>query len=160
MFLPFCFMLALFLVSVSFVFVSFLVCFQTIKTLFPCSSSVFSHVGYKAVYFLSFMVLFLFVSSCVVCFHFKQLTCMSLCLCCLFLSVFFVAGLSGFVIYILWLCFFVVVLFWIFVLFIVFCCQSSQKRPKKPDTATPPSKKTIAEKRPNCFSVSAVVLTK
>ena len=61
MFLPFCLMLALFLVC----FVLFLSCFCFVscfaftdyEKLFPCNSSVFSHVGYK-------VVLYFFAVSC------------------------------------------------------------------------------------------------
>ena len=86
-------MLALFLVC----FILLLSCFSFVscfaftdyeKHCFPCNSSVFSHAGYKVVlYFFSFMFLVLFVFfSCVVCFHFRHLICIMLCLCCLVFS--------------------------------------------------------------------------
>ena len=70
-----------------------------------------SHVGYKVVlYVFSFMFLFLFVFSCVVCFQFRHLICLMLCLCCL-ISLLKKTGLSGFVVCILWSSFLFVVLF-------------------------------------------------
>ena len=76
MFLPFCFDVGFvfgmfYVVLVLFLF-CFLFCFHRLwKTLFPCNSSVFSHVGYKVVlYFVQFHVFVLVCFSCVVCFHF------------------------------------------------------------------------------------------
>ena len=89
MFLPFCFDIGLFLFCCFFdcVFVWFLVCFQTmIKHCFPCNSSVlFCHVGFKVVYFFQFHVFVVVCLSCVVCYQFKQLSCIMLFLCCPFL---------------------------------------------------------------------------
>ena len=71
----------------------FLLCFllvlvllsQTMKNIvFPATLVVFSHVGYKVVfYFFQFHVLVLVCFSCVVCFHLGQLICSIMCLCCL-----------------------------------------------------------------------------
>ena len=141
-------MLALFLVCFilllsCFCFVSCFACTDYLKhcfrQCFPCNSSVFRHVGYKVVlYCFSFMFLLLFVClfvffSCVVCFHFRHLICIMLCLCCLVFS-FLKPGLSGFVVCILWSSFLFVVLYWIFVFFWFFI-PLKKRPPKKPDTA-------------------------
>ena len=52
--------------------------------------------------FFSFMPLFLFVFSCVLCFHFRHLICIMLCLCCLAFLFLTKKLLSGFVVCILW----------------------------------------------------------
>ena len=90
MFLPFCFDVG-FVFGMFYLFLScfcFVSCFAFTdyeKHCFPCNSSVFSHVGYKVV--LYFFSVSCFCSclffSCVVCFHFRHLICIMLCLCCL-----------------------------------------------------------------------------
>ena len=82
MFLPSCFMVALFLVCFSFVL--FLVLLSDYEKCFPCNSSVFLEFCWlKGSLLFQLLVFVLVCFSCVVCFHCKQLICMILCLCCL-----------------------------------------------------------------------------
>ena len=82
-------MLALLMVCVSFIFVfllCFLFCFQTMKNpCFPCNSS--GHVGYKVVYLLSFMSLFLFYFRVLFVSIFIN-TCVLFCVCVVWFSFF------------------------------------------------------------------------
>ena len=102
-----------------------------------------------------FYVFVLVCLSCVVSFHFQDLICIILLLCC-----FFVTRLSGLIVCILWsfflFCFFVV-LFWILSFFVVFI-PLKKGPPKKPDTAKTQKSKN-AEKPDKKKSVSAVVFT-
>ena len=155
-------MLALFLVC----FILLLFCFSFVscfaftdyeKHCFPCNSSVFSHAGYKVVlYFFQFHVFFacLFFCFCVVCFHFRHLICIMLCLCCL-VFFFLITGLSGFVVCILWSSF---LLLFCFEFCLFFCFFIPLKKdPPKNRTQQKPKKSKHAEKTEK--SVSAVVFT-
>ena len=100
------------------------------------------------------MFWFLFVSSCVVCFYFRHLTCMILCLCCL-VTFFFKTGLSRFVVCILWFSF----LFCCFVLKFVFSCFSFLSK-KTQNGHSENQKKQNAEKNGQTKkTISAIVFT-
>ena len=78
-------MVALFLVCIYFVMFCFLFCLQTMKKhRFPCHSVFFKSCRLKGSLVLQFHAFVLVCFSCVVCFHFKQLVCIILCLCCVF----------------------------------------------------------------------------
>ena len=153
------FMLALFLVYVYFVLVlfSFGSCFAFADNEIrcsPCNSSVSSHVGYRAVilfYFFQFHVLVLACFSCVVCFYFRQLSYIILCLCCLF---FFCENRTKWV-----LLFHLVVFFpfccFVFLSFVFFFSFLSNKRPKTGHGKNP-KKQTCRKKGQKHISVSAV----
>ena len=119
------------------------------KLVFPAILVFFSHVGYQVVYFFSFMFLLLFVFLVLLVSSLKQL----LCVCVVWFS-FFVAGLSGFVLCILWSCF----RFCCFVFKFLFLLHCSQEITKKADTAKTQKSKN-PPKKTDIFSVSAVVFT-
>ena len=141
---------------------SFVSCFAFTdygKHCFPCNSSVFSHAGYKVVlYFFSFMflVLFVFLFSCVVCFRFRHLICIMLCLCCL---VFSLKNRTK------WFCclhLVVIFPFCCFVLnlsFFVFFIPLKKKTPQKTGHSKNPKKQTCRKNGQKNKSVSAVVFT-
>ena len=153
-------MLALFLVCC----VLFLSCFvlflvllsQTVKSCFPCNSSVFQSCCLQSsftCFFFSFRFLFVFVVfSCVVCFHFGHLICIILWLCCL---VFSLKNRTK------WFCCLH------FVVFIPFCCfvlnfvffHSSKKRPPKNGHSKNPRNQKYRKKDKHKKSVSAAVFT-
>ena len=144
MFLPFCFYIGfvfgMFLICYCFVLFCFLFCFLFIKTLFPCNSSVFSHVSYK-------VFIFRFDAFALVCFL-VLLICVIVCLCCL---VFF-----------FWKQDYVVVLLASCCLlsFLLFCfevCLSFIPLKKQPRNRTQQKQEKI--RKADIFSVSTVVFT-
>ena len=139
----FCFFLVLVLLS------------QTMKnTVFPAILGFFSHVGYKVVFIcFQFHVLVLVCFFCVVCFHFRQLICIILCLCRL---VFFLeAGRGGLLFAYCSLLAVFVVLFWI----VFFCFSFLSKNDPKTQQKTKRNKHKCRKNGPKNKSVSAVVFT-